>query len=255
MPKILFFDIETSPILGYVWSIWNQNIGLNQINQDWHILSFAAKWRGSSKIIYFDQRGEKSISNDKSLCEKLWKLIDEADVVVTQNGDKFDIKKINSRFVIHGLKPPSSFKSIDTVKIARNKFGFTSNKLEYLSSALGLKEKKSKHSEFPGFDLWLECLKGNKKAWKEMEKYNIQDVLALERLWEKLDPWAKTVNATLYNKDLSFSCICGSKEYILNGLQYKSTGIFKRYKCKKCGKAYEGATNLINKKDKKKLIK
>src|SRR5271165_5802739 len=140
-PKVLVLDIETAPLLGYVWSIWEQNVALNQINSDWHVLSWAAKWLGDSpdKMLYMDQRNAKNIEDDTKILEEIWRLLDEADVVITQNGKSFDIKKLNARFAINGMQPPSSFKQIDTKIIAMKHFGFTSNKLEYMTDKLCVK--------------------------------------------------------------------------------------------------------------------
>lgn len=235
MAKVLLLDIETSPIIGYAWSIWNQNIGLNQIKQDWFIISWAAKWLGSKEVLYQDQRHEKDFSNDKKLMKSLWKLLDEADAIITQNGKAFDIKKINARFVINDLQPPSSFKHIDTREIAKRYFGFTSNKLEYMADKL-CQQKKSKHKKFEGFELWKECLNGNLEAWKELEKYNKLDVLVLEELWRKLDPYAKSVNLALY--DGTGICNCGSDSLHKNGKTAAGMKLRQRYRCGGCGAEY-----------------
>jgi uncharacterized protein YprB with RNaseH-like and TPR domain len=234
-PKLLFLDIETAPLQAFVWGTWDQNVALNQIKKDWHVLSWAAKWQGSNEMLYMDQSKAKDITNDKNILKGIWKLIDEADIIVTQNGKSFDIKKLNARFVINGFKPPSSFKHIDTLRLAKKYFGFTSNKLEYLSNKLNLKYKKLKHNEFSGFELWLECLLGNPKAWKTMEKYNKFDVLALEELYNKLVAWdGNAVNFSLYH-DKGTVCSCGSTQFRKNGFFYSATGKYQRYYCVKCG--------------------
>src|SRR5665213_940542 len=142
-PKILVFDIETSPIISYTWGIWEQNVALNQIKEDWYVLAWAAKWLNepASKIMYQDQRAVKVKSDDKKLMEGIWALLDEADIVVTQNGKSFDVKKLNARFVLHGLTPPSSYRHIDTKVLAKKNFAFTSNKLEYMTDKLCTKYK------------------------------------------------------------------------------------------------------------------
>src|SRR5271154_973437 len=178
-PRVLLFDIETAPMLGYVWSLWENNIALNQLYKDWSVLSWSAKWLEDppDKIMYADQRSAKNVEDDKNILKQIWKLLDKADIVIAQNGRAFDHKKLNARFVLNGMKPPSTYKIIDTLLIAKKHFAFTSNKLEYMSDKLCTKYKKLKHKEFPGFEMWLECLAGNKKAWKEMELYNKHDVL------------------------------------------------------------------------------
>jgi len=252
-PKVLFCDIETAPILAHVWGLWDENVGLNQIKSDWYVLSWSAKWLGDSKVIYRDLRNSKSLENDKPLLEEIWKLLDEADIVVWQNGKNFDHKKLNARFVLNGMQPPSSYKQIDTLQIAKKHFGFTSNKLEYMSSKLCTKYKKQVHRKFAGFLLWSECLKGNKKAWNEMEKYNKYDVLSLEELYSKLIPWDNSINFNVYTDSVNTVCKCGSKDFKRNGFDYMSTGKFQRYKCINCGHETKSRENTMSKEKRKSL--
>ncbi|MDP2692236.1 MAG: ribonuclease H-like domain-containing protein [bacterium] len=246
-PKILILDIETAPIIAYVWKIWEENIGLEQIKSDWHLLSFAAKWHGdpANKIIYMDQRNAKSIEDDRPLLKKLWELIDSADILLTHNGIKFDIKKIKSRFILNGFKPPANIKHIDTYKLAKKHFGFTSGKLEYLTDKLCTKYKKTKHKKFPGFVLWKECLAGNKDAWKEMEQYNKYDILSLEELYNKISPWDTSFNVNLYRDDLEVVCNCGSNDLQQRGFAFTKIGKYQRYQCKNCGSWTRGRYNTL----------
>lgn len=255
-PRVLFFDIETAPIVGYVWGLWDQNVALNQIKTDWHVLSWSAKWLGDDTVLYQDQRNAKQISDDKRLLKGIWDLLDEADIVVAQNGKEFDVKKLNARFVIQGFQPPSSFKVIDTLKLAKKHFGFTSNKLEYLSNTLNTKHKKLVgNREFEGFTLWTACLAGNLKAWKEMERYNKYDVLALEELYERLIPWDSTVNFSLYHEGNGHVCTCGSSRLQRRGFEFTATGKFQRYQCQDCGKWTRDSVNLFGKEKKQSLLR
>lgn len=248
-PKILVFDIETAPILGYVWSIWEQNIGLNQIKSDWHLLAWAGKWYGepANTIKYMDQRKAKNIEDDKIILKGIWDLLDQADIVVTQNGKEFDSKKLNARFILNGMKPPSPYKHVDTKQIASSKFGFTSNKLEYMTNKLCTKYRKLTHTKFPGFTLWTECLAGNIEAWKEMERYNKQDVLSTEELYTKLQPWDNSINTNHYSDDRNTKCPCGSSNFEKRGFFYTATSKFQRYLCKACGAWTRGRSNLHSK--------
>lgn len=249
-PKVLIFDIETSPILAYVWALFDQNIALNQIKEDWSVLSYAALWLGDppEKLIYRDTSKQRNVKNDKNLLKTIWKLLDQADIVITQNGRSFDVKKLNARFFEHGFQPPSSYKHIDTKVIATGKFKFTSNKLEYMTAKFNTKYKKLVgNRKYSGFTLWTACLNKNYEAWKEMELYNTYDVLSLEELYHKMAPWDTTVNFNLYKDDESYTCNCGSTECTRTRYAYTSTGKFHRYKCKSCGKESRGRTNLFTK--------
>ena len=205
--KILVLDIETAPIMSYHWSLWQQNVGLNMIVRDQAVLSWAAKWVGKDEVMYedcrefFDGTAESMINpiDDKDLLVSIWFLLDEADIIVTQNGKKFDVKKLNAAFLRIGLKPPSSYKHIDTLQIAKRHFGFTSNKLEYMTDKFCKVYKKLDHGKFFGFNLWKQCQLGNDEAWEEMEEYNRYDVLSLEELLFVLAPWSNQLpNLDMY---------------------------------------------------------
>jgi hypothetical protein len=234
-PKVLIFDIETSPIEAYVWGMWDQNVNLNQIKTDWKIISFAAKWLDEKKVHQYDLRDGITKSNEHTLLGQLWYLLNEADIVISQNGKSFDVKKVQAKFLEFKFKPTSSFQQIDTKLLAKKHFGFTSNSLEYMSNKFNLKYKKLKHGEFPGQDLWTQCLKGSKRAWNEMAKYNEHDVLATEELYKRMVPYDNTVNFNVYYGDEGARCTCGSTEFIKNGFCYTSTGKYQRFSCKKCG--------------------
>jgi hypothetical protein len=244
--KILVFDIETAPVVAYVWSLWDQTVGLNQIVSDWHILSWAAKWLHEDKVMYMDQRNSPSIENDKDLLKGIWKLLDEADIVITQNGKSFDSKKLNARFILNGFDPPSAYRHIDTKIIASKNFAFTSNKLEYMSNKLCTKNKKLKKRKFEGFELWKQCLANNKAAWKEMEIYNKADVLATEELFYKLEPWGRYINYAIYSFNDN-ECVCGKPNFMKNGFYYTNASKFQKYRCRTCGAERRDSKNLIPK--------
>jgi len=254
-PKILIIDIETTPIISYTWGTFDQNISLNQILEDWSILSWSAKWIGSDKIFYKDTRDKKNPRDDSGLLKDIWELMNDADIICGQNSQRFDVKKLNARFILNGLKPPSSYRQIDTLKLAKKHFAFTSNKLEYMSKKLCTSHKKLDHKEFSGFELWKECLSGNKKAFNELEKYNIEDVLSTEELYQKLAPWDSGINLNVYDENYDTICSCGSKTFHSNGFVYTNLSKMKRFTCTKCGKEHVDKTNLLSKEKRKTLKK
>lgn len=235
-PKIITLDIETSPIIAYTWGLWKQNIGLNQIIRDWSILSFCAKTLGNPNVRYKDVSKQKNFYDDRKIMKALHKELDEADIVVTQNGIRFDHRKINARFIALGMKPPSPFKMIDTKVEASKVAMFTSNKLEWLAKAL-TDERKLNHGKFPGFELWTECLKGNPEAWAEMREYNPQDVIATEEVYLKLRPFiVGHPNVNVYDDNEETRCPkCGSKDIEKRGKAVTQVGSYQRYHCTSCG--------------------
>lgn len=258
LPRILLLDIETCPMEAYVWGLWDVTVGLSMLKEDWSVLSWAAKWLGDSpdKIMYEDVSGQKNLRDDKKVLKRMWKLLDEADIVVGQNSTSFDIKKLNARFIQNGMKPPSSFKQYDTKRMAKRYFSFTSNKLEYMTDKLCTKYKKLKHGKFPGFALWREFLNRNPEVILEMEEYNRYDVLSLEELFLKLLPWDSTIdwNGYIDNSDIHI-CTCGSIDFNKKGFHHTNTGKYQKYVCNHCGKESRDRTNLLSKEKRKNTIR
>lgn len=236
--KTLVLDIETSPVLAYVWALKDQNIGLNQIHKDWDLMAWGAKWLDDpvSKVMYDDRRDDK---DDKRILKGVWKLLDEADIVITQNGKKFDSRKLNARFMLHGMPPPSPYKHLDTYLIARDAAEFTSHKLEYLTANLNEKYKKLDHGRYPGMTLWTECLKGNQAAWEAMKEYNVHDVLSTEELFKIIRPWTNKSAAPVFRTD--GKCVmCGDTHLQKRGFDHTLTASYQRLQCQKCKKWQRG---------------
>lgn len=233
--RILFLDIETSAILARVWGTFDQNIGLNQIVEDWSLISWAAQFNDSEEIHYQDQRNASHHTDDKKILESIHSLISECDIIVAHNID-FDWGKLNAKFIHYGLTPvhPRQF---CTLKMARRlmKKGITSKKLEFLAKWLGCTPKEQ-HKKFHGMDLWNECLKGNIEAWNEMEIYNKGDIITLQEIFWKLARYDEKINFSMYQH--ANECICGSRTFSRDGVRVTNAGKKQRYKCSECGKSY-----------------
>lgn len=228
-PRILFFDIETSPNLAYVWGKYEQNV--LDYEKEWEILSVAYKWQGDSRVSCMS-RPQYRDKTDRSLLKDLWKLFDEADIVIAHNGDNFDVKKVRARFAVHGLPPPSPFRSVDTKKAAKGYFNFNSNKLDDLGRILKV-GRKMKHT---GFELWLGCLRGDAASWRTMVAYNKRDVLLLERVYKKLLPWINNHPNVSQIADKPAGCPkCGSPKLIARGRKYLKSNVYRQFSCLTCG--------------------
>lgn len=236
-PKIATVDIETAPIDARVWGLWQQNVGLNQITTEWSLLSYAAKPLGSKRVQYSDNRGQADVRDDYRLMEELWHVLDTNDIIIAQNGVKFDMKKIRARMIMLGFRPFRPVKVIDTMLEAKRIASFTSNKLEWLSTYLS-EVKKLKHKEFPGFDLWSACLEDNLRAWKEMQDYNKVDVIATEEVYLRLRPWIQGhPNVAQYYDDEKIRCPnCGSDDLnLMDEPVFTNVGEYDHYSCNCCG--------------------
>lgn len=255
--KILFIDIETKPLESYLWRLFDEQKGLPLLKADWSILSWSAKWYGESKIHYRDQRRAKDLENDKVMLQPLWKMMDEADIIIGHNSKKFDVRRLNARFLKHGMGQPSGYRQIDTLVEAKKHFDLTSNSLEYVASYLRCKFQKLTQRRFPGFELWRACLARNPKAWDEMAKYNQRDVLVLEEVYRKLSPWITTVNFGVFHGGNGPVCSCGSTRFVKRGASTAKTngGVYQRYWCSACHKGFQSKQNLLTKEKRRSLLK
>lgn len=224
--KVLVLDIETSPNLAWVWQLFDVNVGLNQLVKSGGILSWAAKYVGDENV-YFDAVWR----NDKeSMMLNLWHMLDEAAAVVGWNSNRFDIRHINAEFAQLGMGPPSPYKKIDLMQVVRRHMKFPSNKLDYVSQALGVGRKL----ETGGFELWTDVMAGNKKAQQLMQAYNEQDVLLTEEVYHKLRPWIQPA----INKSIKLGHVCpecGSKHLQARGYRDTATRRYQRFQCNGCG--------------------
>jgi len=231
--KILFLDLETSPNLAHVWGLWDQNIAITQIERSTEVICWGARWLGSDKVIF------KSVHHHgkEAMLDELHRVMDEADVLIGWNSAAFDSKHIKREFIENGYLPPSPWIELDLMRVVRSQFKFPSNKLDYVAQKLGV-GAKVKHS---GFQLWLDCMAGIPKAWKEMKEYQIQDVNLLLDLYDILLPWIKNHPHQGLDQGEPNSCRnCGGTDINKWGYRYSATTKVQRYKCSGCGSYVAG---------------
>ena len=226
--KMLHLDIETFPHLGYHWGLFKQNIALNQIVQTGKTASWAAKWHGKKKVMY---AGLDTHSEGDMIAE-IWDLLDETDVVCHYNGTRFDMPTLNKEFLKFDMPPPSPYQQIDLLQTAKKQFRLASNKLDFVSKYLGL-DGKVQHK---GMDLWTGCMNNNPADWRMMQRYNKQDVVLLEQVYNKLLPWIKShPNPALFNDKTEMQCPkCGSTHLQKRGTYYTKVQKYQRYQCMSC---------------------
>ena len=201
--------------MGYTWDKWQQNV--LAFERPWNIASFAYKWVGEEETTCvtlpdFKTAYKRDPFDDSRLLKELYKVLDEADLIVGHNVKKFDLRKINARLLKHFHTPPSPYDVYDTLTEARKVGMFPSNSLgdlaKFLDCPIGGKV------EHEGFGLWLKCMAGDKDAWERMREYNSQDVDINEWVYERLRPWSKThPNVTLDSGEPNLCPRCGSKTH------------------------------------------
>lgn len=231
-PRCLLYDIETTPREVWVWGEYEQNV--IRVKKESYILCFAYKWLGGKKTNTISlpdfSSYKKNKSNDKNLVRELHKVLSEADIVISHNGDRFDNKWANKQFVKYGLSPVTPYKSIDTLKIAKKYFRFDSNRLDSLARFLGIGAKV----QHEGQDLWFNCMKGDKIYWKKMLKYVKHDVVLLEKVYMRLRPWIQGGNPISLEEETCPKC--GSYRLQKRGFDVKASGMeYQRYQCNSCG--------------------
>lgn len=225
-PKILTVDIETSPNIVYAWGLWDQNVSVSQIIEPSRVLCFAAKWYGTKRTQFYSEHE----GTHDAMVREAWRLYDEADVVVTYNGPRFDNVHLAREFILAGLGPPSPWVDIDLLAVARRRFKFVSNKLGYVTTALDLPTKL----ETGGQALWNDVMKGDDKAWAKFKRYNIQDVEVTERLLETLWPWINSPHLGQWTGSRTGCYSCGGRDLTLAGVVYGRTIAYPKMICA-CG--------------------
>jgi RNase_H superfamily len=235
-PKILILDIETQPDTVWVWGVYEQNA--ISVKEHWQCLSFSARWFPKGKWItkgLCDYEGYKAGGDDRKLLQEVWNLLDEADIIVAHNGVDFDIKKLNARFIVHGMPPPSPFKVVDTKRATKRVAAFSSNKLDWLSQQLEIGKKL----EHEGWPMWRGCMNGDMKMWAKMKHYNKHDVGLLTELYARLSPWLNQPNANMWSdldgEPICVNPACKGKNLQRRGIARNKTRMYIRFQCKDCG--------------------
>lgn len=228
--RLLTIDIETRPIEGYVWSLWGQNVGINQIKDPGGLLCFAAKFHGERRI-HFHSAWE---DGEKGMARALHKLLDEADAVAGWNSDKFDVRWIQAQFLKHGMGKPSSFVKVDLMKSVKRQVYLPSYKLDFVAQWLGVGRKV----RTGGFDLWSDVLSGCQKARNKMRRYNIGDTTLTEQVFDRLNAKGWVIglpNASVTEGHCCSNPTCQSENLVRRGYSVTKTRRYARWQCKDCG--------------------
>ena len=233
--RILLLDIETMLMEFYGFSPYNDYVSYKFMKKDWSISCWAAKWLFDPKILGEVVTPKEAIARkDDSILGGVWKLMDEADIVVWHNGNHFDQKKLNTRFLLAGYSPPSDYLSVDTKKVSKEVFGNSYNHLEELGRKFGIGVKSDMEAED-----WVRCAEGNKEYLDKMFNYCKRDVAPLlEDVYLKLLPWMKShPNLNLFTIHDDDVCPkCESTDLQWNGSTYKTPeGLWDGFRCGACG--------------------
>lgn len=232
--RVLLFDVECSPNIGYTWGRWEQTV--IEFIKERQIICFSYEWLDTGEfgtLALPDFPGYKKNPDDnKALIRALHALYSKADIIVGHNLDRFDDRRANTDFIKHKLPPPPPHKTVDTLKIARKHFDFNGNRLSDLGAFLGL-GSKVRHG---GFELWKKCLAGCLKAWAKMRRYCRGDVRLLKKIYLRFLPWIVNHPNMTWNDRLEGCPNCRSKNLKREGRRYTKTGSTLRFSCRDCGR-------------------
>lgn len=239
-PRVFIFDVENAPSKAAIWQMWKQDIHSDQVTEEWYMLTWAGKWLFDTEI-YSDALSpdDAKAGNDKRIMESLWQFIDYADILIGHNIAKFDVLKMNTRFAVNGIIPPSTCQYIDTLIAAKKNFSFTRNNLDYLCRQFGVARK----ADNGGIKRWIGCTEGDPQDLKDMEEYNKQDIVASEELYLAMRPFMKShPNIALYQDNESDACYkCGSTnlEWLYDEAgrarhYYTNVNKYPTYRCRDC---------------------
>jgi len=227
--KVLVIDIETSPNIVYTWGLFQQNVAINQIIESGRVLCFAAKWHGDSGTVFY---GENQRGGHERVIRAAHRLLCEADAVVGWNSNRFDIRWLNQAFFRYGLRRPAGYKAVDLMRAQKKHRFLASNKLDYAARHLGLGGKV----DTGGFQLWRDCLAGDRKAWGQMEKYNREDVELADKILSRMlsGGWVQGLpNMSVHNGDCCPAC--GSEKLKADGHYQTQTRRYQQWVCLDCG--------------------
>lgn len=245
IPKILFWDIETTPMLSYHFGLWDVSINRDWVMKKTSIICISYMWDHEGKvkrisILDKPRNYAKDPYDDKYVIKEFLKVLNQADAVVAHNGDRFDYKVLKARVIEHGL-PDFKVRKIDTLKMAKN-FAFAKgNRLKDLAEVLGVTLKAKSDAKW-----WIDIVeKSCPKAAELMGKYCDVDVVALREVYHKLLPYVETgIPALTRMMGVPHGVLCcnkcGSINYRKHNLYYKMAHAYQRYMCKDCNSTFLG---------------
>lgn len=229
--KILLFDIETSMALAYCYGLYDQNIPIENIVEHPRMIAFSAKWYGKKGTKFYSEYHHSR----QEMLQAMHDLLDEADVVVGFNSKRFDVKWVNSEFMVEGFLPPSPYKQVDLLQEVKRNSRFISHKLDYLSGRI---LNDGKH-EYSMAKMWRIVNNPDtdeetrRKEWERMKRYAVKDTNLLDPLMKTLLPWLKMPHPVREGNDLCRNC--GSKNLQSRGVSPTLNGTYPRFSCRDCG--------------------
>lgn len=220
--KILFFDIEATNL--------SASMG--------YLLAIGYKWADEAKprvLSIVDYPGKK-ITDDSNLLRAFETVYNKADIVVFHFGEFYDMAFLQTRRLIHKMKPLAKVQFVDTWRIAKKRLKFHSNRLDAILKSLGCPYKKT---ALDG-NAWIDASAGDRKALKYIIHHCKMDVLVLEWVYNRIKAvWDQ--HPTLRYESSSNVCkVCLKGKMVSNGIRPTQTKVYRRLSCNRCGFTEKG---------------
>lgn len=229
-PRILALDIETRPAKAYVWNLFDETIGIDQLIEPGGVICVGAQWVGTNEVLF----DADWTCGHKTMLKRVHYEISRADAVLTYNGDRFDLPKLNGEFILNGLGPTPPVTSIDLYKVVKG-FRYDSGKLAFVGPHLGIGAK----AENAGFTLWARVMAGDAGARVDMERYCLQDVRLLVQAYGRMKPFIKN-HPKLLDTAKHECGACGSNRVQARGFRRTRAFKIQRLQCQDCGSWFDG---------------
>lgn len=237
-PKILFYDIETTPLQAWVWRPGKQVVYHGQLvkGQDSY---------GIICITYCFNDGKKAKALVWDLKKQdTWRLVsefdqiiksEEPDVIIGKNSDRFDNKHLNTVRLMNDLSPFPEFMTMtdDLEKQMRKYFYLPSYTLDYFSEQMGLGGKIKMEMQD-----WIDIVTNNenaKKSLTKMVKYGKKDIEDTRALWEAVSKHCKPKYNAATKLGGRACTNCGSEDIVKNGTRVRGKTMYQKFYCNNHG--------------------
>lgn len=235
-PRILSLDLERLP--GEVTlDIWEpRDIGrVNYLHPDrWEkmprTLCASGLWMGAKATLF--TAAWENPDDPWHVARTVWKWLDEADIAVTFNGKRADLKWLRTDWLQAGLPLPSPWRDVDLFVIARQQFSFESKSLQHLCQRLDLPVKAGKYDAGEA----KAAMAADGPERRRLVKYSRQDSRLNLAVFERLKPYLSGYNLGLYAADGTRCCpTCGSEKLSPAGMAPTAVTLYTAWRCDDCG--------------------
>ena len=247
-PRILFYDIETTPLQAWVWRCGDQAIRHGQLVRgfdEYNIICIGYAWNDGKPADCLTWNIKHQ--DCTQMIEDFDKLVKEADITIGKNSARFDVKHINTQRWLNKLPPFPDWTdcSNDVEQQMRKYFSLPSMSLDYISQKLGLGGKNDMELQD-----WVDIVtKKCPVAMNKMVTYCKKDVEDTRAVYDSIKDYIKPKfnMATFLRDDVCTNC--GSHDIVKNGTRNLGKTRYQRYHCNAHG-GYAGKRSISSTTDK-----